>query len=144
MCLLVALGGLSFVWLGCGKKGPPRPPQRPLPPVVKDLGHTIQGNIVELSWTLPGTAGGSAAEPAAIKVLRATQTSEEIGCESCPFRFVVAAEIPLHAKASDRSGLRILRYSEMIDPGFRYIYKVIIFDEYGIGGKNSNIVKFDH
>lgn len=143
LVFLVLLGGLTFVWLGCGKKGPPRPPKRPLPPVVQDLRHTIQGDIVELSWTLPGTAGGSASAPAEIKVFRAAQSDAEIGCETCPIRFVAVAEIPIHEKPSEKSEPRTLSFTETIDPGYRYIYKVIVFDEYGIGGKDSNTVEFD-
>lgn len=142
--LMVALSGLTILWLGCGKKGPPRPPKRPLPPVVQDLRHTIQGDIVELSWTLPGATGGGASTPVTIKVLRATQFGEEIKCEKCPLRFAVVAKIPIHEKASEKSEPRIFSFTEMIDPGYRHIYKVIVFDEYGIGGKDSNIVKFDH
>ena len=37
-----------------------------------------------------------------------------------------------------------MSYSEFVEPGYRYIYKVTVLDEYGIGGKDSNIVKFDH
>ncbi len=144
LALLLLLGGLSFVCLGCGKKGPPRPPKRPLPPVVQDLRHTIQGDVVELSWTLPGPAGGSASAPAAIKVFRAVQSDEEISCETCPIRFVAVAEIPIHENASEKSESRTLSFTETIDPGYRYIYKVIVFDEYGIGGKDSNTVEFDH
>ena len=144
VCLLMALAVLSCVWQGCGKKGPPRPPKRPLPPVVQDLRHTLKNDVVELSWTLPSTAGGNIAKPATIKVLRASQTGQEIGCEECPLRFEIVAEIPVHAKASDKSGPRRLQYSEIIDSGYRYIYKVILFDEYGYSGKASNSVKFDH
>ncbi len=100
--------------------------------------------MVELSWTLPSTSGGRAAEPAAIKVFRATQSGEEINCEGCPLRFVVAAEIPIYETASEKSAPRTLRFSEIIDPGNRYYYKVIVFDEDGFGGQDSNIVKFDH
>lgn len=143
-CLLLSLGGLSLAWLGCGKKGPPRPPKRLLPPVVKDLRHTIHGNIVELSWTLPDTAEGSAADPAAIKVLRAKQSGEDISCEGCPLRFVVAAEIPIIARASEESEPQTFQFSEIIDSGYRYFYKVTVFDEDGFGGTDSNIIKFDH
>jgi hypothetical protein len=139
--LLLVLGGLCIVGLGCGKKSPPVPPERPVPPVVQDLRHAIQGERVELRWTLPAVSDGRAAE---IKVLRATQTGEEIGCEGCPLRFRVAAEIPIHHKAFAKSEPRTLYYTETIDTGYRYIYTVIVFDKYGIGGKESNIVKFDH
>jgi hypothetical protein len=142
--LCVAIGGISFVCLGCGKKGPPRPPKRPLPPAVEDLRYAIQGDIVELSWTHPSIKGDNASKPASIKVFRAVLSGEDIKCENCPLRFEAVAEIPIHSKAPRKEGPRTLRYSEKIDPGYRYIYKVIVFDEYGIGSKNSNIVQFDH
>lgn len=143
VCLFVTIAGISLVWLGCGKKSSPRPPKRPLPPAVENLRYAIQGDMVELSWTHPTTAGGNFSEPASIKVFRAVLSGEEIKCENCPVRFEVVAEIPMHLKASRNKGLRTLRYSEKIDPGYRYIYKVIVFDEYGIGSQNSNIVQFD-
>ncbi|MGD2098707.1 MAG: hypothetical protein PVG35_14085 [Desulfobacterales bacterium] len=144
VCLLVAIGGVSLVWQGCGKKGPPRPPERPLPPAVEDLRYAIQDDWVELSWTQPATAEGEFSEPASIKVFRAILSDEEIQCENCPLRFETVAEIPIHEKALKEEDLRTFHYSEKIDPGYRYIYKVIVFDEYGIGGKNSNVVQFDH
>ncbi len=134
-------GVLSLLGFGCGKKAPPVPPKRPAPPVVQDLSHTIQGDVVELSWTLPVASDSRAEE---IKVLRATQSGEEIGCEGCPLRFAVAAEIPIHHKAFEKSEPRTLRFTEKIEAGHRYIYKVIVIDEYGMRGKDSNFVKFDH
>ena len=144
VCLFVTVGVLSFAWLGCGKKGPPRPPKRPLPPAVEDLRYAIQGDILELSWTHPAAAGDDASRPASIKVFRAALSGEEIKCENCPVRFEAVAEIPILTKASRKESLRTFRYSEKIDPGHRYIYKVVVFDKYGIGSKNSNVVQFDH
>lgn len=144
VCLFVTIGGLSFSWQGCGKKGPPRPPQRPLPPAVEDLRYAIQAGTVELSWTHPAMAGGNASQPASIKVFRSVLSSEDIQCENCPLRFEAVAEIPIHPKAPRKDGPRTLHYSEKIDPGYRYFYKVIVFDKYGIGSKRSNVVRFDH
>ncbi len=142
--LLLALSGLSFVWMGCGKKGPPRPPKRPFPPVVQDLSHTVRGNLVELSWTLPGAGERSAAPPTAVRVFRAVQSAEESDCETCPMRFTAVAEIPIQVDDSEKSESRTLGFTEVIVPGYRYFYKVIVFDEYSIGGKASNLVDFYH
>lgn len=38
---------------GCGKKGPPLAPLRPLPAVVSDLGASRLGDTVQLQFTLP-------------------------------------------------------------------------------------------
>ena len=144
VCLCVVVGGVSLVWQGCGKKGPPRPPKRPLPPAVVDLRYEIRDNWVELSWTDPATAEGTSSKPASVTVLRAVRSDNEIKCENCPVRFEAVAEIPIHQKPLKKADLRTLHYSEKIDPGYRYIYKVIVFDEYGVGSKNSNVVQFDY
>jgi hypothetical protein len=142
--LLVLFACLSLVLLGCGKKSLPRPPRRPLPPAVQDLSHSIQGDIVELKWTLPVSAKGSVSEPAMFKVLRAALTKEDIECKKCPIRFEPVAEIPILQKESGTSGLRSFSFTEAIESGYLYIYKVVAFDEYGNGGKDSNRIEFDY
>ena len=144
LIFVLAIGGLIFWSLGCGKKGPPRPPQRPLPPVVKDLGYTVHDDIVELSWTVPVAAGGSASPPAAVKVFRSRLSAEEAGCQNCPIRYSLSVDIPIRKKRSEKSKPIRMRYSEVVEPGYRYVYKVIVFDEYGFDGRDSNVVKFDH
>jgi len=142
--LLLVLAGSSLLWIGCGKKGPPRPPQRPLPPVVRDLAYTVQNDIVKLSWTVPGTESRSAAPPAAVKVFRFRLSAEEADCKKCPIRFALTGDIPIFKKRSEKSKPTRMSYTEFVETGYRYIYKVIVFDENGTGGKDSNIVKFDH
>ena len=141
---IFAFAGLNFYWIGCGQKGPPQPPHRPLPPAVKDLSYVVHNQIVELSWTVPGVESNKASPPAAVKVFRSRLTTEEASCENCPVRYSVSADIPIHQKRSDRSKSIRMSYTEFVEPGYRYIYKVAVFDEYGIGGEDSNIVKFDH
>ncbi len=144
VALLLVLTVSSFLWIGCGQKGSPRPPHRPLPPAVKDLSYVIYGEMVELSWTVPGAEGHKASPPAAVKVLRSRLTAEEASCENCPVHYSVSGDIPIHLKRSEKSKDRRMSHTEFVEPGYRYIYKVTVFDEYGIGGKDSNIVKFDH
>ena len=142
--LFVVLTGMCLLWVGCGRKGPPRPPQRPLPPKVNDLAYSLRDDRVELSWTVPGAAAGSASPAAAVKVFRARLSAEEAACENCPIRYDLVGDIPIQKKQSDKSKSTRMSYTESIEPGYRYIYKVIVYDEYGIGGKDSNIVKFDY
>ena len=142
---LLVLVGSSFLWIACGKKGPPRPPRRLLPPAIKDLEYTVHNDIVKLSWTIPGKEESrNAATPAAVKVFRSRLSAEEASCENCPIRFTVSGDIPIHKKRSEKSDLIRMSYTEFVEPGYRYIYKVTVFDEYGLGGRDSNIVKFDH
>lgn len=141
---LLVLVGLNFFLIGCGKKGPPRPPQRPLPPAVKDLTHVIYGEKVELSWTVPSAEDRKASPPVAIKVFRSRLSAEEASCENCPIHYSVSGDIPIHQKRSEQSKPLKMSYTEDIEPGYRYMYKVIVLDEYGISSQDSNIVKFDH
>ena len=142
---MLLLIGSSFLWIGCGKKGPPRPPQRPLAAMVKDLAYKVSNDIVELNWTVPGKEENrNAAPPVAVKVFRSRLSAEEAGCENCPIRFELSGDIPIHRKQSEKSKPIRMSYSEFVEAGYRYIYKVIVFDQYGIGGKDSNIVKFDY
>jgi hypothetical protein len=143
--LVLVLAGSSLLWIGCGKKGPPRPPRQPLPPAVKDLDYVVHNNIVQLSWTVPGKEESrSAAPPAAVKVFRSRMSAEDASCENCPIRFAVSADIPVYKQRSDKSKPIRMSYSEFVETGYHYVYKVTVFDENGIGGKDSNIVRFDH
>ena len=142
--LFFVLVSSSLLWIGCGKKGPPRPPQRPLPPTVKDLAYILRDDRVELSWTVAATADGKASPPAAVKVFRSRVSAEEADCENCPIRYTESGDIPIQKKKSEKSESTRMSYAESIKPGYRYFYKVTVYDEYGIGGKDSNIVKFDH
>ncbi len=141
---LVMLTGASFLGIGCGQKGSPRPPRRPLPPAVKDLAGTVHDGMVELSWTVAGTGGRSASSPAAVKVFRSRSSAAESGCENCPIRYSVSGDIPIQKKRSEKSESIRMSYTEFVEPGYRYIYKVIVYDEDGRGGQDSNIVQFDH
>jgi hypothetical protein len=142
--LLLLVAGLSFVWIGCGKKGPPRPPRRPLPPAVKDLEYRLRNDMVELSWTVPSAQNHRFSAPTAVKVFRSRLSAAEASCENCPIRYAVSGDLPIRQKGSDDSKPLRMSFTEFVEPGYRYIYKVTVFDEYGMGGKDSNIVKFDH
>jgi predicted small lipoprotein YifL len=50
IALLVAL-----TLLGCGKKGPPVAPERRVPAAVSELSAVVEGPVVVLTWSNPGT-----------------------------------------------------------------------------------------
>ena len=86
----------------------------------------------------------SAAPPAAVKVFRSRMSAEDASCENCPIRFAVSGDIPIHKHRSEKSKPIRMSYTEFVETGYHYVYKVTVFDENGIGGKDSNIVRFDH
>lgn len=137
------LAGWSLLWCGCGKKDPPRPPQRRSPPAVKDLSYAIDNQTVVLTWTVRDADDRSASTPVGYKVFRSKLPAEESNCENCPARFVEIGDIPIQMKGSEKSRPVRMRFKEALEPGYRYIYKVIGYDEEKVGSKDSNIVKFD-
>ena len=138
------LVGLSFLWAGCGKKDPPRVPQRRLPPAVKDLSYAIDNQIVELSWTVQKADDRSASGPVGYKVFRSKLLAAESDCEKCPIRFVEIGDVPIQMKRSGKSKPTRMRFTEVLEPGYRYIYKVIAYDANREGSKESNTVEFDY
>jgi hypothetical protein len=135
---------LSFLWVGCGKKGPPRPPELRSPPAVKDLSYTVENQSVVISWTVQGADDRSASSPAGYKVFRAKLSVEESNCDKCPIQFAEIGDIPIQMKRSEKPESTRIRFTEVLEPGYRYIYKVIAYDEDGTGSKDSNTVQFEH
>ena len=142
--IFFVLVGLSFLWFGCGKKGPPRPPLRPLPLAVNDLSYAVDNQAVELSWTVAVIEDTSASSPVGYKIFRSKISAEESDCEKCPIRFAESADVPIEAKLIETSKPIRMRYTEVLEPGYRYIYKVISYDADGERSEDSNIIKFDH
>jgi hypothetical protein len=139
---LFTLAGTGFLWLGCGKKGPPRPPAQPLPAAVKDLGYRIDNDMLKLSWTLTGADDRSQSYPGAVKLFRFKQSTEESKCEKCPIRFTEIADLPVQMNRPEKSRSSTMSFTEVLERGYRYIYKVIVYNKDGIGGKDSNTVEF--
>jgi len=71
-------------------------------------------------------------------------SAEESNCEKCPIRFTEIADVPIQMERSEKSKPTRMRFTEVLEPGYRYIYKVILYDQDGEGSKDSNSVKFDH
>jgi hypothetical protein len=139
---LFTLAGISLLWLGCGKKGPPRPPPQTLPAAVKDLSYQIDNDMVKLKWTVTGTNDHSPSYPAAVKLFRFKQSAEESSCERCPIRFSEIADLPVQLKRSGQSESSTMSFTEVLERGYRYIYKVIVYNRDGLGSKDSNPVEF--
>lgn len=136
--------GIGFLWIGCGKKNPPKPPELRSPPAVKDLRYAMEGPNVELSWTVPGAGDGAESAPVRCKIFRSKLSAEESNCEKCPVDFVVAGDIPIQTQRSGKPKPAKMRFSEVLEPDYRYIYKVIVYDKDGQGSKDSNTVQFDY
>jgi hypothetical protein len=118
---------------GCGKKGPPVPPQRPPLPQVTTLEGRLEGETIFLNWR-PGEAARGIK---AYVVLRSLVDPAKPPCPGCPRVFQRVGEI-----ASDPSA-EALQFSEPAAPGFIYTYKVQPLGTTGDPGPDSNAVSID-
>ncbi len=80
--------------------------------------------------------------PAAVKLFRFKQSAEESNCEKCPIRFTEIADLPVQMSRAEKSRSNTMGFSEVLERGYRYIYKVIVYNKEGIGGKDSNTIEF--
>jgi hypothetical protein len=139
---LLALASVSLLWMGCGKKSPPRPPRRAAPPAITDLSYTLSNDMLQLNWTVPTADAHSASHPVAFKVLRAKVSVKDANCENCPLRFDEISDLPIRPRESEGQPAEKIEFTEALEPGYRYTYKVIAYDEDGMASPDSNEVKF--
>ncbi len=116
--------------VSCGKKGPPVPPDQPLPPRVEALAADLQDQSVTLRWV----QSKESAPVAAYGIYRAATALEGADCTDCPLLFQKQGEVEAPA------GQTAFQFSEAVKPGFRYTYKVRPYFEDGAPGPYSHPV----
>lgn len=128
---------LLFLISGCGIKGLPVPPRYAEPPAVSDLQYQVVGNQINLTWSVPPQK--RATDNLTItgaKVFRLKQSLKNLPCKDCPQTFRIIGKIPA------RSGS--MQFQDTIDKGFRYYYKIVLYDEGNHDGEDSNIVRVEN
>jgi hypothetical protein len=125
---------------GCGSKLLPIQPGVFPPPVVSDLDYDVQGDEIQLSWSVPRAKPETESEAASFKILRSRQTVEEAQCRECPPAFQLAGEV----LAGERRFFSRLRFKDRLQPGFHYLYTVRAVSSDGMEGKDSKVISIAH
>jgi len=137
--ILLAVG---LLLVGCGKKAPPRPPDREAAPAaVGNLSKTIRGDTLSLTW---GPVAKKAAEPAGFYVYQSKVRLTDSDCRTCPVLFKRVAVIPYREQGSGDATLHPFEYHETLESGYRYIYKVAAYSDSGLTGRDSNLIDFNY
>lgn len=139
--LLVLLAGIQAA---CGKKGPPVPPPRFRPPAVTDLGYTIDGESVTLTWSVLVYPGGKAAAPVGCFVYQARQPLVTGSCPDCSEPFTRVADLRVQPGEPGGVSSREMSYMGVLTPGFIYTFKVACYARDGGLGADSNVVNFKY
>ena len=141
LTLLSIVVAVSMIW-GCGKKGPPVPPTGAMTPSVTDLAYEISQNTVKLSWTLPQPSETAQLPITGFLIYRSQQSTLEAACPNCPIVYKNIGDVPAKGPGSGESRRATITFTQVIEPGYRYIYKVNGYSNDGIRSKTSNIVEF--
>ena len=135
---VLALAVVSLV--GCGVKRPPRPLGIPDPPSVTNLAHVVAGGEALLKWTVPSASSRVMNLARGFIVYRSKTAIQNGSCEGCPVLFKRIADVAYDPQG-DQSDMS---YNDPIEPGYHYVYKVVLFLEGGRLGGDSNFVTFDY
>ncbi len=133
---------LAFVLFGCGKKALPKPPRRIPPPAINDLTSNIEKDMLKLTWTIPEEKESVESGLSGFVVYRSKRLFSESECLNCPVLFKRIADIPIKAKGSGNLKKDIITYNEILEKGYRYIYKVTVYADNGATGGDSNQIDF--
>jgi len=134
---IVLVIAICVLLANCGVKAPPVPPDYTPPPAVTDLGYTLEANgSVMLSWSLSGKERTKGTKVQGARIYRSKDSLENPACEDCPRIFNLAKDLPLE------QGNMLFR--EPLQKGFRYYYKIIIYDEGNLESADSNVVGFEY
>ena len=135
--LSIVIVAICVLTAACGVKAPPTPPDYAPPAAVTDLGYTLeeQGSVV-LAWSLSGRERGKGAKVQGARIYRSKEALDTPACEDCPRIYDIVADIPLE---QDK-----MIYREPLQKGFRYHYKIVIYDEGNYESEDSNVVSFEY
>jgi len=139
-CLILQLTvfvAISVCLFGCGKKGLPVPPRHTAIPAVKDLSSNIDGDTVVLTWTIPGKTEDKSAGIKGFVVHRAKQKMTDGDCKNCPVNFKPVAEVSAETKLP----VEKMKYTENLEKGYKYVFKVIVISNTGTDSSDSNYVE---
>ena len=131
---------LIFFFASCGKKGPPIPPREQPPPAVRDLSMELLDDFLTLTWTVPKGKKKIVSGFAGFLVYRSQKSVSEKECKGCPVLFTRVADIPVAGEVSGDS----MTFSETLEKGYRYIYKVTVYTKAGLFSGDSNLIEFTH
>jgi len=121
-CLLLALGG-------CGKVGPVKPLEQPLPAAPEKLTSMQQGNLMQLAWDIPTSNldGSPLTDLQGFNVFKMRYDLAE-DCPECRDISTLLRQVDLEfLKNADRRGNRLTFWDNDLEPGFGYQYKVVAY-----------------
>ena len=133
---LVLIGVLLVI--GCGIQKEPRLPKVKTPSGVDDLRVAVAGEDILLEWTTAGLERKGEKAAQGFYVYRADEPAAKEACEGCPILFKRVALVKIYRELTPEE---VLSYREPKRSAVRYIFKVVAFNDHGLLGDDSNLVR---
>ena len=122
------------VGLGCGKKGPPMAPLALIPSPPINIRYQLESEQVILQWKLDSESLKNGKQNnMRVEIYRSRQPLSQDACNGCPLTFKKRTDLP----AATRT------YSEPLEKGFRYFYRLRTTLGMNIVSEYSEPVEFD-
>lgn len=138
--VILLILGVAAVVGGCGRKLPPSPPDLFPPAAVEDLSGEIKEGRAALAWSVPQPQKNKYGRAAGFRIFRARLDPVEAQCNTCPVRFKLIGDLP--ARTQSPGGR--MRFSDPLEAGSTYRYKVVAYSGENVGARDSNVVALDY
>ena len=122
------------VFLGCGKKGPPLPPEIKGQKISApfDLKYALDGKKITLSWNHEIDKEIAIIKPDGFTIFMAKKTFQK--CASCPFKFDSIESVAMPSK----------EFIFELDKGFKYYFRVQATGEDKMESEYSKTIQVDY
>jgi predicted small lipoprotein YifL len=122
------------VLLGCGKKGPPLPPEIKGQEISTpfDLKYALDGKKITLSWNHKIDKENAVIKPDGFKIFMAKKTFKK--CASCPFKFNNIASVAIPS----------MEFIFELEKGFKYYFRVQALGEDNMKSEYSKTIQVDY
>ena len=130
--------------IGCGKKASPIPPEgEQMPPPVSNLAALVDGDTLNLSWTVPAPTDQYPLPAAGFRVQAYKQSLDE-PCLNCPPNYKPIGQLKVMGRLDKAAGQQSMRYQYPLEPGYHYTITVVAIGSDGSAGPKSNTLRIDH
>ena len=132
--LIVLCGAIVIAFSGCGKKGPPLPPEIKGQKISApfDLKYTPGDKKISLTWNHKIDNETAVIKPEGFEVFMAKKTFE--ACVGCPFVFKTIGSVSMPS----------MEFNTKIEKGYKYYFRIQATGEDNMRSEYSKTVQFEY
>ncbi|MBU8850304.1 MAG: lipoprotein [Desulfobacterales bacterium] len=132
--LMILFSVILLAFSGCGKKGPPLPPEIKGQKIAApfDLKYTLGDKEIILSWNHKIDTETAVVKPEGFEIFMAKKTFK--ACVGCPFEFKKTGVVSMPS----------MEFTTRIEKGFKYYFRVQATGNDDMRSEYSKTVQFEY